>query len=80
MVTRLTLRSFKHKKRKVTIIKFWTQKKYSVIHVCAFLCMQSFRIGLILVLEGGVVFRYSRLKCFLGQLIYILTFYFSNFV
>ena len=30
----------------------WTQKKYNIIHVCAFLGMQSLRIGLILVLEG----------------------------
>ena len=47
--------------------------------VCAFLGMKSPRNGIILVLEG-VVFHYSRLKCLLGQLLYILTFNFNNFV
>ena len=56
----------------------WTQKKCSIIHVCAFLDMQSHRIGLILVLE--VVFHTSGQSAFLGQLLNILTFCFNIFV
>ena len=39
--------------------------KFSIIHACAFLGMQSHRIGLIMALEG-VVFHYIKLKCLLG--------------
>ena len=47
--------------------------------MCAFLGMQSPRIGLILVLEVGCIPSY--LVCvFLGQLIYILMFYFKIYV
>ena len=47
----------------------------------AFFGMQGPKIGLILILEV-VVFHYSRFKlsASLGQLLYILTFYFNNFV
>ena len=45
--------------------------------VCAFLGMKSPRYGIILMLEG-VIFHYSRLKCLLGQLLYILTFNLNN--
>ena len=61
---------------------FWlirTQKKCNFINVCAFLGMQSLRIGLILVLEM-VVFQYIWLNTFLGQILYILTFYLNVFV
>ena len=40
----------------------------NIIHVCAFLGLQSLRIGLILVLEG-ILFHYIWLNAFLGQLL-----------
>ena len=59
--------------------KFWTQKKCNVIHMCAFLGMQSPRVGLILVLEG-VVFHYSGLKYLFGAVTIHSDIYFNNFV
>ena len=58
----------------------WTQMIFNIIHVCAFLGMQSFRIDLIPVLEG-MVFHHIWLKYLFGTVtIYsdILTFLFKN--
>ena len=51
----------------------------NIIHVCVFLGMQTLQVGLILVLEG-ILFHYIWFITFLGQLLYILTFYFNIFV
>ena len=58
------------------------EKKYNIIHVCEFLGMQTLRIGLILVLEGGCILLYLVKVPFWDSTIYsnilFWTFLFKN--
>ena len=59
-------------------ILIWNAPSFMFVCVCAFLGIQSPRIGLIL--GRGLYSIIFSLSAFLGQLLYILTFYFNIFV